>query len=286
MFLVDGTFQVLLASNHPRCCLMYSGRVSLDITVAFGSLTLLRVLVGQAEEHSARWRSLTWHALLGEGNSNVLSILPSTLPSLQAVNLFDFDIFDSVFPGCPRLQAVVLHQCDGILLHEVDCERATELALGRESIWNLEDVEVLYKFRNVRRFTLYTVNYIDAIAYSPSEPWVEVLFPRLHSLRLKGELAWVIVRVLKTPVLKEVEFDMVSSSALFEDASLAPTVETVHIRIAKYDAPRSTLEMFKGLLTVVPLLRYITVPKWLSEELESDGLCLEERGVQLRVATK
>ena len=55
-FLVDDTFQELLASNHLRCCLKYSGTAPLDIAVDFGPIaderfemqlvTLLRVLVG------------------------------------------------------------------------------------------------------------------------------------------------------------------------------------------------------------------------------------------------
>ena len=164
----------------------------------------------------------------------------------------------------------------------MDCSNVTELQLGTDHVWHNEDVEALHKFSNVRRLTLYTVGY--AYANEPSTR-AGVLFPHLHSLRLYGGPGLQLVQLLKTPQLKELEFDKVSSFDVLKDVSLVSTVETAHIQIRQgdIDSEVSNSEKVMALLTVAPLLQRLRVPKWLHEELESSGLCLEERRVQLEV---
>ena len=311
-FSVGGTFQESRVSNYLRCCLKYSGIMPLDITldfnpfteVSFGSnivistrrnddetriIPLLKVLVGQDEEHLVRWRSFTWRAIVYAGSiPTTLSFLPSTIPNLQTVKFYDVFYPDNgylAFPTCPNLQTVQLHLCYQSILKENDCSNVTELRLGINHIWHLEDVMTLHKFSNVRRLTLYTVGYTYFTESSDDRTRAEVLFPYLHSLRLYGGLALELVKLLKAPKLKELEFDQVSSFDVLEDVSLASTIETAHIQIRPYDIDPevSNSDKVMGLLTVAPLLKRLRVPKWLHEELESSDLCLEERRVHVEV---
>jgi hypothetical protein len=307
MFLVGGDiFQKSRASNYLRCCLKYSGIMPLDITLDFEQLAelsfgaaihletrlipLLQVLVGQGDEHLVRWRSFTLHATRAESIPITLCFLPSTIPNLQTVKLFYLfheDILHTAFPTCPNLQTVELHQYRQSILREMDCAHAAELKLGTDSIWCARDVEVLYEFRNVRRLTLYTVG-DPCFTDSPNEVRTEVLFPSLHSLRLYGEPVREVAKVLKTPRLKEVEFDEVLSFNLFKDVSFVSTIQTAHVKIRRCNIAleASSSEKVRELLAVAPLLQRLCVPKWLYEELERDGLSLEERGVHLEVAVE
>ena len=312
MFSVGDTFQESRASNYLRCCLKYSGTVPLDITLDFGQFTeisfgsnivistrrnddetriipLLKVLVGQDEEHLVRWRSFTWRAIIcAESIPTTLSFLPSSIPNLQTVKFFDAFYHDnshSAFPACPNLQTVQLHLCNDFIMKENDCSNVTELRLGTDHIWHLEDVKTLHKFSNVRRLTLYTVGYTYFTESSDDRTRTEVLFPHLHSLQLYGGPALILVKLLKTPKLKELEFDQVSSFDVVKDVSLTSTIETAHIQIRQsdIDSEVSYSDKVMGLLTVAPLLERLRVPKWLHEELESGGLCLEERRVHVEV---
>ena len=311
-FSVGDTFQEYRASDYLRCCLKYSGIMPLDITLDFKQFTevsfvgtikfethtgnietriipLLKVLVGQDEEHLARWRSFTWGASISTGSIPItLSFLPSTIPNLQTATFLDvfyLDNHQSAFPVCPNLQTVQLHLCNQFILKENDCSHVTELKLGTDHIWHSEDVMTLHKFSNVRRLTIYTVGYTYFTKSSDDSTRAGVPFPHLHSLRLYGGPAVELVKLLKAPKLKELEFDKVSSFDILEDVSLASTIETAHIQIRQcdIDSEVSISEKVMGLLTVVPLLKRLCVPKWLHEELESGGLCLEERRVHLEV---
>ena len=298
-FSVDGAFQESRASNYLCCCLKYSGTMPLDITLDFEHrievelhikiqlILLLKVLVGRDEEHLVRWRSFAWRAMCVASIQITLAYLPSAIPNLQTVKCFDLffgDDLQSTFPACPNLRTVELHLYNRLIPHETDCSRVTELKLGTDYTWQLEHVDILYDFSNVRRLTLFTVQH----------PWVlrpcdflptEVLFPHLHSLRLYGKPVWILVQFLTAPKLKELEFDEISSLDLLNDVSLASTIESAHIQIRQrdIDAEVSNSEKVMGFLTVAPLLKRLRVPKWLHEELESGGLCLEERRVHLEV---
>ena len=213
---------------------------------------------------------------------NVLSILPSTLPNLQTVKLYFLllhDIIEPAFPRCPRLQAVELHQYNELLLHEIDCAYVSELTLGTELIPIAKGMEVLCKFCNIRRLTVRPTDIIIDPSFKPRT----VLFPYLHSLELYGESAAELFRGLKMPTLKEVKFYQGLSLTLFEDASCAPNVETVHVCLRQHNATDRNFKKIKRLPTVVPLLRRLVVPRWWSYvEEESYGLSLEEDwGVQL-----
>jgi len=304
MFSVGNMFQESRASNYLRCCLKYSGTMWLDIKLDFEQLAelsfgaaihietrlipLLQVLVGRGGEHLVRWRSFTWHAWRAESIPITLCFLPSTIPNLRIVKLFYLfyeDIVHTAFPTCPNLQTVELHYYRQPMLRKIDCAHVAELKLGTDSIWYASDVEVLYEFRNVRRLTLYTVG-APCFTGSPNELRTEVLFPYLHSLRLYGGPVWEVVKVLKAPRLKDVEFDEVSSFDLLKVVSLASTIETAHVRIRRcnINSEASCSEKIMELLTAAPLLERFRVPRWLHEELESGGLCLEERGVHLEIA--
>ena len=304
-FSVRGIFQEWRASNYLRCCLKYSGTMPLDITLDFAQFTqvsyggrinyealvipLLEILVGQGEEHLARWRSFTWRAIICATTIPfTLTVLPSTIPNLQTIKFFDVYYYNnshSAFPTCPNLQTVQLHLCNQFILKDNDFSRVTELKLGTDHIWHLKDVEVLHIFSNVRRLTLYTLGYSYVTEPSEDSTSAEVLFPHLHSLQLYGGPALKLVKLLKTPKLKELEFDKVSSFDVLEDVSLASTIEIAHIQIRQcdIDSEVSYSEKVMGLLTVAPLLQHLHVPKWLHEELESSDLCLEERRVHVEV---
>ena len=305
MFSVRGTFQETRASNYLRCCLKYSRTMPLDITLDFERFSelsyggrihyevriipLLKVLVGRGEEHLARWRSFTWRAIIcAESVPITLPFLPSTIPNLQTIKFFDVFHYDnrhSAFPTCPNLQTAQLQLCNQFILKENDFSHVTELKLGTDHIWPLEDVEVLHKFSHVRRLTLYTLGHTYFTKSSDDITRAEVPFPQLHNLRLYGGPALELVKLLKTPMLKELEFDKVSTFDVLEVVSLASTIETAHIQIRQcdIDSEVSTSEKVMGLLTVAPLLQHLHVPKWLHEELESRCLCLEERRVHLEV---
>ena len=296
-FSVGDTFQESLASNYLRCCLKYSGTMPLDITMDFEQLVemdiksriiaLLAVLVGRGEEHLARWRSFTWRAMCVESTAIALAFLPSAIPNLQTVKIFDVfydDDLQSAFPACPKLRTVELYPYYQLILREIDCSHVTELKLGADYTWHIEHVEVLYKFSNVRRLTLFTGRYPWSI--QPSDDLTtEILFPHLHSLRLYGESVWELVKNFKTPKLKELKFDEISFLDLLKGVSLASTIESAHIQIRQrdIDSEVSYSEKVMGLFTVSPLLKHLRVPKWLHEELESGDLCLEERRVHVEV---
>ncbi len=312
MFSVGDTFQESRASNYLHCCLKYSGTMPLDITLDFESFTersfggnveirissgnvetqiipLLKVLIGRGEEHLVRWRSFTWHAIICARSIPItLSFLPSTIPNLRTLKFFEVfyqDNLHSAFPTCPNLQTVQLHLCNQFLLKENDFSHVTELKLGTDHIWHSEDVKALHKFSNVRRLTLYTVGYSYTTEPSGGSTGAEVLFPHLHTLRLHGAPGLVLVKLLKKPKLKELEFDKVSSFDILEDVSLASTIESAHIQIRQCDIDPEVCisERVMGFLTLAPLLQRLCVPKWLHEELESGGLCFEERRVHLEV---
>ncbi len=198
--------------------------------------------------------------------------------------LYSGDLHSS-FPACPNLQTVQLHICNRLILHEIDCSHVTELWLGTDNIWYLEDVKALHKFSNVRRLTLYTAEYSCPIGRPSDDTKAKVLLPYLHSLRLYGITALQFVKPLKTPKLKELEFDMVSSFDVLEDVSLASTIESAHIQVHQCDIDPEVCisERVMRFLTLAPLLQRLCVPKWLHEELESGGLCFEERRVHLEV---
>ena len=313
-FSVGGTFQEPRASNYLRCCLKYSGIMPLDITLDFRQFTepkvyfmgtrkatrwignnetriipLLKVLVGQDEEHLVRWRSFTWRSSRKKESITIaLSFLPSTIPNLQTTKFFDVFHLNkrhSAFPTCPNLQTVQLHKCNQFILRDNDFSHVTELKLGTHHMWYRRDVKVLRIFSNVRRLTIYTVEYSGFTKPYKDSTMAEVPFPHLHSLRLHGGPALKLVRLLKTPKLKELEFDKVSSIDVLEDVSLASTIETAHIQIRQcdIDSEVNISEKIMGLLTAAPLLQRLRVPKWLHEELENGALCLEERRVHLEV---
>jgi hypothetical protein len=133
--------------------------------------------------------------------------------------------------------------------------------IGTKFLWIAEDVEVLYKFRNVRRLTLYTRKDSDVDIDFSSEVRTEVLFPYLQTLRLHGKPPWEVVRVLSIPTLEEVEFNSESSFDLFKDTSFAPTIETIHIRILRSSPETTTSEKVEGLLAHVSRLRCLSVPQ-------------------------
>ncbi len=307
MFSVGGTFQESRASNYLRCCLKYSGTMPLDITldfeqlidVSFGDemyikrqiIPLLEVLVGHGEEHLVRWRSFTWRAMCLESIPITLSFLPSTIPNLQTVKFFDMFYDDDphpAFPTCPNLRTVELYLYNQLILREIDCSHVTDLKLGTDHIWHREDVKALHKFGNVRRLTLYTVGYSYTSEPSGGSTGAEVLFPHLHTLRLHGAPGLVLVKLLKTPKLKELAFDEVSLFDLLKDVSLASTIESAHIQIRQrnIDSEINISEKVVEFLTVSPLLQRLRIPKWLHEELESGGFCLEGRPVHLEVVPK
>ena len=301
-FSVDGAFQESRASNYLCCCLKYSGTMPLDITLDFEHrievelhikiqlILLLKVLVGRDEEHLVRWRSFKWHAKWEESIPITLCFLPSTIPNLQTVKFFNINYKDELhtaFPTCPNLQLVEIHHYNQLILREIDCSHVAELKFGSDTIWRPKDVEVLDRFSNVRRLTLYTVGH-PLFARRPNDLKTEVLFPYLHSLRLYGQLVWEIVKVLKTPKLKELEFDEVSSFDLLKRVSLASTIDTVHVQIRRdnIDSVVGVYEKIVELPAVAPLLQRLRIPKWLHEGLESGSRCLEERRVHLEVVTE
>jgi len=304
VFSVDNIFQRSRASNYLHCCLKYSGTVPLDISLNCRQLKemsthaathieaqlvpLLRILVGKEEEHSARWRSFTWHAMLEESIPIIHSTLPSALPNLQTLKLlhsFFRRYLDPDLPSCPHLQTVFLYQCDQLRLHETDYSNVVELILGTNHAWDPNDMDVLSAFHNVRRLTLYTVTDPQFFRQDGSRAIKEMLFPYLHTLRLYGKMPRQIVKDLRMPMLKEVEFDEVSSFDHFECYPFASTVQIVHIQAPRRKSNEEALIAKKvmRLLTVVRLLQCLRVPKWLHEELECDRPRLEERGVHLEV---
>jgi len=293
------------ASNYLHCCLKYSGTAPLDIilncrrlkemghqtaaVIEAQLIPLLRILVGKEEEHSARWRSFTWHALRLQNFPIIHSILPSTLPNLQTLKLLQTlfrDYPKPDFPSYPHLQTALLYQCDQLRLHDTDYSNVVELILGTKFIWNSGYMDVLNAFHNVRRLTLYTMTDPRLFGRYGSGGTKEMLFPCLHTLRLYGKMPHQIVKDLRMPMLKEVEFDEVSSFDHFECYPFASTVQIVHIQAPRRKSNEEALIAKKvmRLLTVVRLLQCLRVPNWLHEELECDRLRLEERGVHLEVA--
>jgi hypothetical protein len=282
-FVVDDIFQESLAAGYLRCCLKSSRTMPLDVTLRFvwpnfellaGSareseihkearlVLLLRLLVGEEGEHFPRWHSFTWQAISATNVVTALSILPSTLPNLRTVKLFNVYNLSypmKAFPSCPNLQTVELLQYCRLLLHETDCAQVTELTLGTDTGWIDEDVEVLCKFGNLRRLTLCALPNLGYSAPESSTIKTEVLFPYLHSLKLQGNPAQHLLLLIKAPVLKDVEFDNITASNVFKYASFASIVETVHIMdttdCQESATPATISKCAMHLLTFAPYLQ-------------------------------
>jgi hypothetical protein len=194
-------------------------------------LPLLRILVGYQGQHALRWRSLEWYPLLHLGKaSEIISILPHSLPQLKYLRLYQFqwDRRNELrFPHCPSLEVVELHEHHDHelqLFDEYHSSTVKGLLLENNWTWHIEDLRYIASFKNILRLTLSSSLKGATFDLEDEE---KIYLPQLNDLRLKGCIDLNLVGFLKAPSLNKVEFDYSESinSILFHLVST--DIETI-----------------------------------------------------------
>ena len=303
IFASNGALPKLFIKLYIHSCLRWSGTASLDVSVDLNpyqltSFTtqsdlmetwsylflLVMDLIGLDGEHAMRWRSFTWRCHRAEYASRVFSKLPLSLPVLEVLRLRGVRLDVShigMFPRCPRLRTVELHQYAVQPLKDEDCLLVSDLFITTELVWLSLDLIVLSHFPNIRHLTLSTTLEGQALFIpEPDDPPPnEVLLPHLQCLRLRGSLPIQVVGCLVAPVLKELELDCSTSLELLGDISLARTVETVRIAGPNIDPnlnPTHVSRRVEKLLDATPALKQLCAPKWFHDWLENSDIHLGE----------
>lgn len=298
----NSTLTIPLVKSYIHSCLRWSGTSPLDVSVdlfpeelnpfttsdnvleIWSHLFLLVVdLIGMDGEHAVRWQSFTWRCHKRDHALQVLSKLPLSLPILEILRFRGVRLDPShfkMFPRCPRLRTVELHQYPVQPLNNEDCLLVSDLLIATDLVWLSLDVFILSSFPNIRRLTLSTtldgraLFIPDAGVSTPSE----VLLPRLQCLRLRGSLPPQMIECMVAPLLKELELDGCTSLELLGDVSLVRTVETIRIAIPNptcTPVPRQIMRLVNS----TPALKQLCVPNWFHNWLEDDNLHLGENVV-------
>jgi hypothetical protein len=303
IFALNSVLPKLLIKRYIRTCLNQSGTAALDISIdlnpqhvnSFSTqdtahehdtwsflVSLTEDIIGPDGEHAARWRSLTWKWTTREYISQVIPKLPPILPVFETLRLSNSPVHISLigaFPRCPRLLSLVLHHTSTQLLKVQDCLLLSELVISTEFVWLSVDLIRLSQLPNIRRLTLYTIQWAVPIFQlgSGRVPPTEILLPHLKYLHLRGRIPLQVVEPLVTPSLKELELNSHSSLELLGEISLPRTIETIRIAYSDRDSDPSidVVRPVKKLLDVAPALKQVCVPKWFHDKLEKNGFHLE-----------
>lgn len=298
----NSTLTTPLVKSYIHSCLRWSGTAPLDVSVdlfpeelkpfttsdnvleIWSQLFLLVMdLIGMDGEHAVRWQSFTWRCHRRDYAEQVLSKLPLSLPILEILRFRGVRLDASqfgMFPHCPRLRTVELHQYPEQPLKNEDCLLVSDLFIATDLVWLSLDIVILSSFTNIRRLTLSTT--LDGQALFIPDARVstpnEVSLPRLQWLRLQGCLPPQMIECMVAPLLKELELDCSTSLELLGGVSLARTVET--IRIAIPNLTRTLVpKQIRRLVNSTPTLKRLCVPNWFHNWLEHNNLHLGENVV-------
>jgi len=298
-------FSGSLAENYYRCCLAYSGTAPLDVAVESKFLILFRrkesvlhirnnitliikTFLGESGEHALRWRSFNW--MIGhahkDGVNGCLSIFPQMLPRLQTLRMHSLWGAPSRprFPHCSQLTTVEFYQTHGDPLQDDDFLRVQKLSLGKNTIWFPKDVVLLSRFRNILHLTLYSLSK-NVLFHSNSHPIhsQSVSLVHLRTLVLQGIVPKEPVTALRTPSLQEVCFNHPHSFQHLRCPPFTGTVHSIHVTVPEVDGSTQFSVEMESLLSALPALTSVFIPRWLFLQLETTRFELDARTKGLMV---
>ena len=280
-FDTDGEFNKTQAANFISLCISRSRSHPLSIILDFSGFDtwshwvkvglrfnlfpLLGILVGHLYQHALRWHSLQCHDLVFV--SEIISILPPHLPQLECLQLYGFqwdERKESIFPRCPNLKVVELHEHQEYEMQLFgECHSDTVKDLLVESQWTWHDVCYIARFRNVLRLTLFSS--LKGARFGVNNP-EKIHLPQLEDLRLKGCIDPTLVGLLSTPSLNKVEFDHDKSITSILSHLASTDIETIAALVPPPSpvSPHTTVPAaLIDLVTSLRGLRLLRVKRWI-----------------------